>query len=713
MVFGVTRELRSLYGNKPGLTGILHKYQIMLVEDEVIVALDVRQRLEALGYIVVAHASSGEEAIMFASEIALDLILMDVRLRGKMDGIDAAAKIREHHDIPIIYLTAFADENTLSRAKLTEAYGYLIKPFEDRELRSSIEMALYKYQIEKKLKESEERYALATRAANDGIWDWDLITDEVYYSPRWISMLGLEEQAVKNNPDEWLDRIHSDDRDGFIKALNSHLSGSTDTLECEYRILHHDGGYRWMLCRGLVVTTNKQKPYRIAGSQSDITNRKRMEQELIHKALHDELTGLPNRALFEDRLLNCLDQFRRQPKKLAAVLFLDLDNFKFVNDNYGHGCGDDLLIRIARILETCLRPGDTVSRFGGDEFAILVDNMDSSADPNHIANRIQTELSSPISIDHKNLLISASIGIISVNSSYQTTEDILRDVDIAMYSAKNKGRARFEVFDVGMRETSLHRINIDFEIRKALLDNEFFLHYQPIFEAKEKKLMGFEALIRWQHPTRGLLYPIDFINIAEETKQIIPIGEWVLKTACLQAQEWNHYSSKPIKIAVNLSRIQLRDETIVQKVTQALEESNLPPELLELEITKSTAMDNIEITYKQLDILQKIGVTIAIDDFGCGYSSLDHLKRFPANTLKIDRSFINDLRQEDQAIVSAMISMAHQLKLKVIGEGVETDSQLSILSDMDCDEVQGFLLGKGVSSEEIWGILRKFTSQEA
>ena len=526
-------------------------------------------------------------------------------------------------------------------------------------------------------------------------------------------MLGLEEQAVKNNPDEWLDRIHSDDRDGFIKALNSHLSGSTDTLECEYRILHHDGGYRWMLCRGLVVTTNKQKPYRIAGSQSDITNRKRMEQELIHKALHDELTGLPNRALFEDRLLNCLDQFRRQPKKLAAVLFLDLDNFKFVNDNYGHGCGDDLLIRIARILETCLRPGDTVSRFGGDEFAILVDNMDSSADPNHIANRIQTELSSPISIDHKNLLISASIGIISVNSSYQTTEDILRDVDIAMYSAKNKGRARFEVFDVGMRETSLHRINIDFEIRKALLDNEFFLHYQPIFEAKEKKLMGFEALIRWQHPTRGLLYPIDFINIAEETKQIIPIGEWVLKTACLQAQEWNHYSSKPIKIAVNLSRIQLRDETIVQKVTQALEESNLPPELLELEITKSTAMDNIEITYKQLDILQKIGVTIAIDDFGCGYSSLDHLKRFPANTLKIDRSFINDLRQDDQAIVSAMISMAHQLKLKVIGEGVETDSQLSILSDMDCDEVQGFLLGKGVSSEEIWGILRKFTSQEA
>ena len=713
MVFGVTRELRSLYGNKPGLTGILHKYQIMLVEDEVIVALDVRQRLEALGYIVVAHASSGEEAIMFASEIDLDLILMDVRLRGKMDGIDAAAKIREHHDIPIIYLTAFADENTLSRAKLTEAYGYLIKPFEDRELRSSIEMALYKYQIEKKLKESEERYALATRAANDGIWDWDLITDEVYYSPRWISMLGLEEQAVKNNPDEWLDRIHSDDRDGFIKALNSHLSGSTDTIECEYRILHHDGGYRWMLCRGLVVTTNEQKPYRIAGSQSDITNRKRMEQELIHKALHDELTGLPNRALFEDRLLNCLDQFRRQPKKLAAVLFLDLDNFKFVNDNYGHGCGDDLLIRIARILETCLRPGDTVSRFGGDEFAILVDNMDSSADPNHIANRIQTELSSPISIDHKNLLISASIGIISVNSSYQTTEDILRDVDIAMYSAKNKGRARFEVFDVGMRETSLHRINIDFEIRKALLDNEFFLHYQPIFEAKEKKLMGFEALIRWQHPTRGLLYPIDFINIAEETKQIIPIGEWVLKTACLQAQEWNHYSSKPIKIAVNLSRIQLRDETIVQKVTQALEESNLPPELLELEITKSTAMDNIEITYKQLDILQKIGVTIAIDDFGCGYSSLDHLKRFPANTLKIDRSFINDLRQDDQAIVSAMISMAHQLKLKVIGEGVETDSQLSILSDMDCDEVQGFLLGKGVSSEEIWGILRKFTSQEA
>jgi diguanylate cyclase (GGDEF)-like protein/PAS domain S-box-containing protein len=713
MNFGVTRELRSLNRYPQNGTGLVRKYQIMLVEDEVIVALDIRQRLEALGYNVVAHASSGEEAVIFATELEIDLILMDIKLRGEMDGIDAATKIRDHLDIPIIYLTAFADEKTLSRARLTEAYGYLIKPFEDRELRSSIVMALYKYQIEQKLKESEERYALATRAANDGIWDWDLVTDEIYYSPRWISMLGLDEKAIINTPGEWLERIHSDDRNMVDQALNAHLSGLTDTFECEYRILHQDGGYRWMLCRGLAVNSNKQKPYRIAGSQSDITNRKRMEQELIHKALHDELTELPNRALFEDRLHYCLAQMKRNPEKRASVLFLDLDNFKFVNDNYGHGCGDELLIRIARILEKCLRPGDTVSRFGGDEFAILVDNMDSLSDPHQIADRIQRELSSPIQIENRDLLISASIGIIQVNSSYQTTEDILRDVDIAMYSAKNKGKARFEEFDTGMRETTLHRINIDFELRNALLRQEFILHYQPIFEAKEKRLVGFEALIRWQHPTRGLVYPNDFIHIAEETKQIIPIGDWVLKTACLQAQEWNRFSSKPLKIAVNLSRIQLRDELIVQKVVSALEDSNLPPGLLELEITESTAMDNIDITYKQLEKLQEVGVTVAIDDFGCGYSSLDHLKKFPANTLKIDRSFINDLKDDDQAIVLAMVQMAHQLRLKVIGEGVETNTQLTILADMDCDEVQGYLLGKGVAPEEIWGILNKTTVQEA
>jgi diguanylate cyclase (GGDEF)-like protein/PAS domain S-box-containing protein len=594
---------------------------------------------------------------------------------------------------------------------LTEAYGYLIKPFDDRELRSSIEIALYKYQIEKKLRESEERYALAIRATHDGIWDWDLIKNEIYYSPIWNTMLGLDEKEVTNQPCEWLDRIHPDDLELVQQALNAHLSNHTDTFEREYRIMHRDGRYRWMLCRGIVIFNNKHKPTRITGSQSDITNRKRMEQELIHKALHDELTGLPNRTLFEDRLRNCLEQKKRLPNKLAAVMFLDLDNFKFVNDNYGHGCGDELLIEIARILTNCLRPGDTVSRFGGDEFAILIDNMDSSSDPNLIADRIQASLSYPIHIDNKDLIVSASIGIIQVDITCQSTEDILRDVDIAMYSAKNKGKARFEQFDAGMRRETLYRMNIDTELRNALLRNEFILHYQPIFEAKEKKLIGFEALIRWQHPTRGLIYPNDFIHIAEETKQIIPIGEWVLRTACIQAQEWNTFSSNPLKIAVNISRIQLRDELIIQKVISALQVSKLPPNLLELEITESSAMENVDLTYEQLDKLQKLGISIAIDDFGSGYSSLDHLKKFPANTLKIDRTFINDLTNEDQAIVLAMVQMAHQLKLKVVGEGVETDSQLMILADMACDEVQGYLLGKGVGVEDIWKKLRNSSNE--
>ena len=295
--------------------------RIILVEDEIIVAMDIEQRLEMLGYDVVAHATSGEEALRYVDSKNPDLILMDIKLSGEMDGIETTAKIREVQDIPIIYLTAFADENTLQRARLTEAYGYLIKPFEDRELRSTIEMALHKYKIEKKMRESEERYALAVRAANDGIWDWNLLTDKIYYSPRWANMLGFAPDLLTDLPGEWLNKIHPDDQRQVMQALSAHLTGNTPTFECEYRIRHHNGSYRWMICRGLALFDPKQKPYRMAGSQSDITDRKRFEYELIRKALHDELTGLPNRALFVDRLRNILELKARNQTTIGSYFF--------------------------------------------------------------------------------------------------------------------------------------------------------------------------------------------------------------------------------------------------------------------------------------------------------------------------------------------------------------------------------------------------------
>jgi diguanylate cyclase (GGDEF)-like protein/PAS domain S-box-containing protein len=675
--------------------------RIMLVEDEHIVAMDVQQRLETLGYEVVAHATSGKEAIEYARETRPNLILMDIKIRGTQDGIETAAQIRQTQDIPVIYVTAFADEATLKRARLTEAFGYLIKPFEDRELRSAIEIAIYKHQMEKKLRESEERYALAARAANDGIWDWNLTSGDVYYSPRWKALLGLAEELPIVSPQDWLERIHPEDIERLNLALSSHLEGITPSLECEYRMMHQDGAYRWMLCRGLALFDAQKKPFRLAGSQTDITTRKQIEAELIHRALHDELTGLPNRALFLDRLAMVFEHTRRSENKSAAVLFLDIDHFKVINDSLGHVNGDDLLKAFAQRMKQCLRTGDTVARFGGDEFALLIDRIQHEDEATLIAERIRLELQKPFSIQGLEIFTSASIGIAFITSHYQSIEDLMRDVDVAMYHAKYNGRARYEVFEASMYERSINRLQLEAEIRRGINNNEFILHYQPVFTLSSLELVGFEALIRWQHPLRGLLLPGEFIHVAEESGLIVPLGEWVLRTACTQAQAWYQLTHIPLKMAVNLSALQFNDRRLVQIVRSALEESGFDPSYLDLELTESVAMQNLEKTLEILKVFQEMGVSISIDDFGSGYSSLDHIRYLPTNTLKIDRSFIKEIKQEDSAIVAAIITMAHQLQLKVIAEGVETENQLSILTRIQCDQVQGFFLGKGVPAETI------------
>jgi diguanylate cyclase (GGDEF)-like protein/PAS domain S-box-containing protein len=677
----------------------------MLVEDEMIVAMDVQQRLETLGYTVVAHATSGKEAVRLAQQTDPNLILMDIKIRGILDGIETAARIRESQDIPIIYVTAFSDEATLKRARLTEAFGYLIKPFEDRELRSTIEIALYKHKMEQKLRESEERYALAARAANDGIWDWNLNSGEVYYSPRWKSLLGLREELDITSPHYWLERVHFEDIERLNQALSDHLEGITPTLECEYRVMHQDGAYRWMHCRGIALFDAQKKPYRLAGSQTDITTRKEIQEQLIHRALHDELTGLPNRTLFVDRLAMAYEKSRRSAEKSAAVLFLDIDHFKVVNDSLGHVHGDDLLIAFAHRLMLCVRTGDTVARFGGDEFAILVDRINQEEDVTEIADRICIELQKPFSILGMELFTSASIGIVYLSSSYQSIDDLMRDVDVAMYHAKRNGRARFEVFEVHMNDRLINRIQLEAEIRRGLHLNQFMLHYQPVYTLKTLELAGFEALIRWQHPVHSMLLPGEFIHAAEESGLIIPLGELAIRTACKQAQAWQKFSGKRLKMAVNLSATQFNDPNLIRVVRSSLDESGFDPSQLELELTESVAMHDPEKTVPILAELQKMGVSISIDDFGCGYSSLDHIRYLPADTLKIDRSFIKEINHEDSAIVAAIITMAHQLHLKVVAEGVETENHLSILSRIHCDLVQGFFMGKGVPPETAWDLI--------
>lgn len=564
-------------------------------------------------------------------------------------------------------------------------------------------------QAEAALHESEERYAVAMRGANDGLWDWNLKTDEIYYSPRWKSMFGCEEEDVNSSPDEWFNRIHPDDISAVRTELDSHLKGKTAYFESEHRMRHADGHYLWVLSRGLALRNAKNEAFRIAGSQTDITIRKKIEERLEHDALHDGLTGLPNRTLFLDRLEHAIKRIKRSKAAAFAVLFVDIDRFKLVNDSLGHESGDQLLMEIGERLKICLRPGDTVARLGGDEFAIILDAMKSATDAMHIAGRIQQELSKPFNLNGHYFSTSASIGISLSKPSYNNAEDLLRDADTAMYRAKTTGKARHEIFDKDMNATVTSLLQLETDLRNAIQNDEFQVYYQPLISLATRKVVGTEALLRWQHPERGLLPPSAFITVLEETGMILQVGERVLKTACEQNKIWQDSGNSRLRVAVNFSARQFQLENLTEMVRGVLQQTGMDPQTLELEITESTAIQNTELTLKTLEQLHELGVGISLDDFGSGYSALGYLGKYPFHSLKADRSFISDIPNDsnDMAITSAIIAMAHSLKLKVVAEGVETTKQLEFLLSNNCDEVQGFLFSRPVPAQEMTKLLLK------
>ncbi len=555
---------------------------------------------------------------------------------------------------------------------------------------------------EEALRQSEERYALAARGANDGLWDWQLGMHKVYFSNRWKSMLGYEEKDIGDTPEEWFRLVHPDDRRQFEAKIAAHVSGYTSHLESEYRIMHKDGDYRWVLNRGLAVRDITGKAYRMAGSQTDITERKVAEQQLVHDAFHDALTGLPNRALFMDRLQHRLGQAaknkQRHPDYMFAVLFLDLDRFKIINDSLGHVVGDRLLIAVSRRLAQSLRPGDTVARLGGDEFAILLEDVKDREHAEQITERLQTELPAPFVIEGHEVFTTASIGVALSSEEYERPEDMVRDADIAMYQAKAKGKAHHEVFEAGMYTTAVARLHLETDLRRAVEHGDFVVHYQPIMELSTDRLIGFEALVRWSHPVRGLIYPTEFIPLAEETGLIFQIGDWILSETCRQLRIWQ--SQYPLhtvlKISLNISSRQFLQSDLPQKVRKALDANGLDACSLTLEITESMIMENVDSAVEALKQLQAMGIHIHIDDFGTGYSSLSYLQRFPVNALKIDRSFIDKMHldEENLEIVKAIVTLARNLKLDLIAEGLEKSDQLAQLKELNCAYGQGYLLSR-------------------
>jgi diguanylate cyclase (GGDEF)-like protein/PAS domain S-box-containing protein len=683
--------------------------RLLIVDDNEMNRDMFARRLERKGY-VVGVAERAQQLLQRIKRDGADIVLLDVEM-PEISGLEALKILREAYssiELPIIMVTAKNQSEDIVKALDLGANDYLTKPIDFPVALARIATQLSHKRAQEALRESEERYALAARGANDGLWDWNLLTNIMYFSPRWKSMLGYHEGEIGDRLEQWLDRIHDSDRERVKDELAAHQKGLTPHFESEHRVLHKDGTFRWMLSRGLAVRDASGMATRMAGSQTDITEGK----------VTDPLTGLPNRLLFIDRLGRLIKHAHRRKDHLFAVLFLDLDGFKMINDSLGHLAGDQLLLEVSHRLEKCLRLTDTVARLGesftmarlgGDEFTVLLDDLKDPGHAKFAADRLMKELAPPFMLGGKEVFISVSIGIALSNSAYENPDDMLRDADTAMYRAKSLGKARCEVFDADMRASLVARLQMETDLRHALEREEFRNFYQPIVALDSGKIVGFEALLRWQHPTRGLLGPEDFIFVAEETGLIRELGWWNLREACRQLSEWKAHSKEYLDFTmnVNLSAKQFLQPNLVEEIESLLQELAFSPETLKLEITESTVMIDPVATTRMLQQIKSLGILLAIDDFGTGYSSLSYLHSFPLDTLKIDRSFISGSgeRGDGMEIAQTIMPMAKNLRLDVIAEGVETIEQVALLKKLQCKYAQGFYFSKPLAAAEVDALL--------
>jgi diguanylate cyclase (GGDEF)-like protein/PAS domain S-box-containing protein len=529
----------------------------------------------------------------------------------------------------------------------------------------------------------------------------------LFVSPQVESLLGFTPEEWMADPDLWFRQLHPDDRDRVLQEESGQWAERTPGDAGEYRMLTKQGRVIWVRDVGAVITNHDGVPLYWSGVLSDITDRKVLEEQLEHQAFHDTLTGLANRALFVDRVEHALTRSDRDAGGLAVV-FLDLDDFKTINDSLGHGLGDRVLVEVAARLKESLRPADTVARLGGDEFAILLEGA-SVEEAIHVVERIIDSLEAPILQDTKTILVHASFGIAIGEHRRWTGADLLRNADVAMYAAKARGGGGFEVFQPDMHVAALRRLETHAELQEAIHERQFVLHYQPIIDLETGRTVAVEALIRWNHPARGLVPPAEFIPVAEESDLIVQIGRWVLEEACHQVSEWQtEFPSKPpLAVNVNVSGKQFQHPRLVEEVGEVLRTSGIDPSSLTLEITESLLIQDTEAAVARLRDLKALGVRVAVDDFGTGYSSLGYLQRFPIDTLKIDKAFVDAIGEgeEGSAIVRAIISLGESLSMGVSAEGIESAEQLALLQDLHCDLGQGYFFSKPQSAGGIGLIL--------
>jgi diguanylate cyclase (GGDEF)-like protein/PAS domain S-box-containing protein len=552
-------------------------------------------------------------------------------------------------------------------------------------------------------------YDLATRGDSDGLWDWNLASNRVHFAPRWIAMVGCEEHEVGHSPDEWLERVHPEDRPEVSREIDAHLEAGPCEFSIRHRMAHKNGTYRWMACHAVVVRDEGGRAIRMIGSHTDVTAER----------VADDLTGLPNRLVFLDRLARAIVQSRRHPELLFAGIVLDLDRPDCAPEPVGPGGRDLLLTAAARRLETCLRSGEepaslgheyVVSRVRGDQFGILIEGLTQVGDALVTGQRVLAAILAPFSIGEREVFVQASAGIALSVTGYSNAEDVLRDADTALHRAKALGKARCEVFDTALLDSTHTELEMEAELEKALDRHEFVLFYQPIVSLATNRIAGLEALVRWQHPSRGLVPPLEFIPLAEKTGLIVRLGAWTVKEACRQLAAWQRSLSVPrdLWVSVNLSGVQFRDPALFAQIGSAVRDAALDPRCLMVELTEGVLVENPAAAKGLIMQLRVMGIRVGLDDFGTGHSALAYLHQFPGDFLKVDRSFIRGLeaRQDMADIVRTVNDLADQLGLEVIAEGIECEEQLDVIRSLRCGYVQGFLLARPLDCEQTEALLK-------
>ncbi|NCP62786.1 MAG: EAL domain-containing protein [Alphaproteobacteria bacterium] len=670
------------------------------------------------------------QALEWSGHNEFDLALIEYRMT-ELSGIELVRAIRRqkcHQSVPLVLVTSESDKAIVSDAFDAGISDYLMSPYGHSELIARVQnlltlrKATLKLQAEKRdlnelvqkatidLQESEQRFRLALEGTRDGIWDWDLRTGEIFYSSNWCKMLGYDKEEIPTLPAFWMARVHPDDSYVLASAIDNHVMGKSDVIDCEYRIKHRKKYDIWVHTKGKAVRDSHGTAIRIVGAQCDISDLKEIQNKLTHNALHDTLTGLPNRSLFNERLNQAFLRFKRNKQDRFAVLFVDLDHFKDINDTYGHGAGDKILVEVTNVLKRCTREVDTVARIGGDEFVILLEETGTEAEAQVYIDRLYEEAKFPVSIVGSNIQVSLSIGSAFVHHSHTTHESVLKEADVALYQAKEKGRGCSVFYRRDMGEISPRLREIKASLGSALSNAEIMIYYQPIVCLKTQEHLGYEALLRWHHPTMGIIDPEDFIPVAEKDHTIVRLGTFVMEGAVAQLAKWQKKYKKPdLFMCINVTSAQVFQEGYFDLLQKTCAGVNIVPDKIVLEFSEISLAEIYKWNSSIFAEMKKEGFHIALDDYGEGRASIRSLVDYQMDFLKIDRSLSLEALSDERKrrLFELMIHLGLESQFQIVVEGIQTPEILKYVIGSKAQMGQGYLFSRPCPPQQIEALLKK------